>query len=143
MSNILVPDASVLLMWALKGPEENDSVAATKLFDRWMEGKVEIVLPNLWAYEVGNVLGLRNPSRAEELMDIFIGYSFHEVELSSIVCRKTYSLTKQCQVSFYDAIYHAVALLHKGMLITADEAYHRHAAGIGQIRLLRDFPVSP
>jgi predicted nucleic acid-binding protein len=143
VSNILVPDASVLLKWALKGPEENDSVAATKLFDRWMEGNVKIVLPKLRAYEVGNVLGLRNPSRAEELMDIFNGYSFHEVELSSIVCRKTYSLTKQCQVSFYDAIYHAVALLHKGMLITADEAYHRHAAGIGQIRLLRDFPVSP
>jgi predicted nucleic acid-binding protein len=89
------------------------------------------------------VLGLRNPSRAEELMDIFIGYSFHEEELSSTVCKRTYSLTKQCRVSFYDAIYHAVALLHNGTLITADEVYHRHAAGIGQVRLLRDFSISP
>jgi predicted nucleic acid-binding protein len=142
VSNILVPDASVLLKWALKGPEENDRVAATKLFDRWMEGYYEIVLPSLWAYEVGNVLGLRNPSRAEELMDIFIGYSFHEVELSSTVCRTSYSLTMKYRVSFYDAIYHAVALLYKGLLITADEAYHRQAAGIGHVRLLRDFPVT-
>ena len=143
MSNILVPDASVLLKWALKGPEENDSIAATNLFEHWMEGKVEIVLPRLWAYEVGNVLGLRNPSRAEELMDIFLGYGFHEVDLSTTVCRKTYTLTRQCRVSFYDAIYHAVALLHNGTLITADEAYHRQSVGIGQVRLLRDFPISP
>lgn len=143
MSNILVPDASVLLKWALKGPEENDSAAATMLFDRWLEGRIELVLPKLWAYEVGNVLGLRNPSRAEELMDLFIGYSFHEVGLTSTICKRTYSLTRQYRVSFYDAIYHAVALLHNGTLITADEAYHRRAAGIGHVRLLREFPESP
>lgn len=138
----LVLDASVLLKWALKDPGESDSAAALALFHRWLEGRYVIFLPALWAYEVGNVLGLRNPNRAEELMDTFLGYSFHEVGISSVVCRRTYALTRQWRVSFYDAVYHAVALLHNGRLITADESYHRRARGIGHIELLRDFSVS-
>lgn len=140
MSNIFVPDASVLLKWALKGPNENDTASAAKLLDGWTEGKFDIVLPKLWAYEVGNVLWVRNPSQAEELMEIFIGYTFHEVDLSPAISRRTYSLTRKFRVSFYDAVYHAVALMHEGILITADTDYHRRAAGIGQIHLLRNFP---
>jgi predicted nucleic acid-binding protein len=86
------------------------------------------------------VLWVRNPSQAEELMDIFIGYSFREVDLSPAISRRTYSLTRTFRVSFYDAVYHAVALMHEGILITADADYHRRAAGIGQIHLLRNFP---
>jgi predicted nucleic acid-binding protein len=140
VSNIFVPDASVLLKWALRGPEENDTASAAKLLDGWMEGRFDIVLPKLWAYEIGNVLWVRNPSQAEELMDIFIGYSFREVDLSPAISRRTYSLTRTFRVSFYDAVYHAVALMHEGILITADADYHRRAAGIGQIQLLRNFP---
>jgi len=140
VSNIFVPDASVLLKWALRGPEENDTASAAKLLDGWMEGRFDIVLPKLWVSEIGNVLWVRNPSQAEELMDIFIGYSFREVDLSPAISRRTYSLTRTFRVSFYDAVYHAVALMHEGILITADADYHRRAAGIGQIHLLRNFP---
>jgi len=139
MGPVIVLDASVLLKWALKGPEESDSSKALVLLENWAAGMFEIALPKLWAYEVGNVLGMKHPSRADELMEIFIGYSFVEVGISPEICRTTYSLVRKCRVSFYDAVYHAVALRSQGILITADEAYHRNAAGFGCIRLLRDF----
>ena len=139
MPVLLVPDASVLLKWALKGPEESDADCAARIFEGWTEGRIDIVLPKLWAYEVGSVLGVKNPAHAEELMEIFIGYSFPEVDLSPTISRMTYSLVRKCRVSFHDAVYHAVALTREGILITADANYHRRAAGIGQILLLRNY----
>ncbi len=139
MGPVIVLDASVLLKWALREPGESDSSNARELLENWAAGMFEMALPKLWAYEVGNVLGVKHPSRADELMDIFIGYSFAEVGISPEICRTTYSLVRKCRVSFYDAVYHAVALRFQGTLITADEAYHRNAAGFGRIRLLRDF----
>jgi predicted nucleic acid-binding protein len=72
-------------------------------------------------------------------MDVFLGYSFDEVDMSPAVCRSTFTITSKYQVSFCDAVYHAVALLHKGVLITADEIYHRRVAVIGRIDLLRNY----
>jgi predicted nucleic acid-binding protein len=48
---------------------------------------------------------------------------------------------KACRVTFYDAVYHAVALLRKGVLVTADEAYFRKAGNKGRVVLLRDWDV--
>lgn len=142
MSKLLVLDASVLLTWTLKGSGENDAASAAKLLASWTNGDIDILLPALWAYEVANMLWRSNPSEAEEAMDIFLGYSFREADLSPAISKRTYSLVRKCRVSYYDAVYHAVALAHEGTLVTADAAYHRRAAGIGRVRLLRDFIVS-
>jgi predicted nucleic acid-binding protein len=48
---------------------------------------------------------------------------------------------KTCRVTFYDGVYHAVALLLKGVLVTADEAYFRKAGNKGRVVLLRDWGV--
>jgi predicted nucleic acid-binding protein len=44
-------------------------------------------------------------------------------------------------VTFYDAVYHAVAILRKGVLVTADESYFRQAANKGRVVLLRNRDV--
>jgi predicted nucleic acid-binding protein len=46
---------------------------------------------------------------------------------------------KDFRVTFYDAVYHAVALLRKGVFVTADEAYFRKAGRRGGVSLLRDY----
>jgi hypothetical protein len=38
-------------------------------------------------------------------------------------------------------VYHAVALLRKGVLVTADEVYFRKARNKGRVVLLRDWDV--
>ena len=58
---IVVPDASVLLKWVLRSDDEEDRNRALDLKAAWLAGACEIVVPTLWAFEVGNVLGMKQP----------------------------------------------------------------------------------
>jgi predicted nucleic acid-binding protein len=138
---IIVPDASVLLRWGLDTLEEGDREQAVLLQNEWLDGRIDILLPRLWAFEVGNVLALKKPAQAEELMGIFLGYRFLEAETTPELCRAAFRLMKTCRVTFYDAVYHAIALLRKGVMVTADEVYFRKARGKGRVVLLRDWDV--
>jgi predicted nucleic acid-binding protein len=137
--NVVVADASVLLKWALDPLPEDGLEQAALLQEEWLDGRIEIVLPGIWAFEVANVLALKKPAQAGELMEIFLGYRIPEAETTPELCRATFRLMKACRVTFYDAVYHAVALLRKGVLVTADEAYFRKAGNNGRIVLLRDW----
>jgi len=43
-----------------------------------------------------------------------------------------------CGVTFYDAVYHAIALERKGTLVTADAAYLKKAGKYGHAVLLAE-----
>jgi predicted nucleic acid-binding protein len=76
-------------------------------------------------------------------MEIFIGYRFTEHETTMELCRETFKLMKQYRgVTFYDAVYHSVALLKKGTLITTDRKYYRKAAKAGNVVMLEDFSIN-
>jgi len=85
------------------------------------------------------VIALKDPARANKLMDVLIGYRCAEEETTVDLCRTAFDLMKDFRVTFYDAVYHAVALLRKGVFVTADEAYCRKAAARGGVKLLREF----
>ena len=138
---VLVPDASVILKWAFQSPDEQDRDKALDLLDLWLSEKGEIILPKLWAFEVGNVLGLKNPRSAQEIMEILVDYRFPEHETSVELCRETFKLMKQYRVTFYDGVYHAVALLNKGTLITTDKAYYHKAVKAGHVTMLENFSI--
>jgi predicted nucleic acid-binding protein len=138
---IIIPDASVLLKWGLDTLEEGDREQAVLLQNEWLDGRIDLLLPRIWAFEVGNVLALKKPAQADELMEIFLGYRIPEAELTPELCRATFRLMKACRATFYDAVYHAVAILRKGVLVTADESYFRQAANKGRVVLLRNWDV--
>ncbi|RJX26853.1 MAG: PIN domain-containing protein [Dethiobacter sp.] len=137
---IIVPDASVLLKWAFKTHEEDYSDKALLLLESWLGGEVEIVLPGLWCYEVGNVLMLKSPELAPDLMEVFLSYDFQVQEMTLELCRVAFSIMRKSRVTFYDAVYHAVAILHEGTLLTADEAYARKVAEVDHVTVLKDLP---
>jgi predicted nucleic acid-binding protein len=139
MPQLIVPDASVVLKWALNSADEIDRDNAILLLNEWIDNKVEIALPKLWSFEVGNVLMLKNPDIAQEVMEIFIGYRFNEFDMTLELCKETLGLMKKYNVTFYDAVYHAVAILKKGLLITADDAYYRKVIGAENIIRLKDW----
>lgn len=139
MMEIIVPDASVLLKWAFQSPDEPDRDSAIFLLHAWIDGNVDIILPKLWSFEVGNVLMLKKPDMAPGLMEIFIGYNFMESEMSFELCRETFKLMRKYHVTFYDAVYHAVAILHKGILLTADESYCKNVKDAKHVVSLRDW----
>ena len=65
---IVTPDASVLLKWVLPGDDERDTEAALALRDEAVAGAIELVVPQLWVYEVGNTLARRFADQADELL---------------------------------------------------------------------------
>jgi len=135
---VIVPDTSVLLKWVLQSEDEEDRDRALELREAWLADKCAIVLPSLWFFEVGNVLGMKQPNLAEPLMKILIGYAFEEEPAANIYA-KAFELMKSFKVTFYDAAYHATAIRHAGTMITADNTYYRKTSRLGRVEFLSNW----
>lgn len=134
---IVTPDASVLLKWVLPGENERDTDEALALRDEALAGRLELVVPQLWIYEVGNTLARRFSDEAGELLAALADFGFTEARLDARWRSRAVSLSVTYGVAFYDAAYHAVALALGGVFVTADERYLRRVSGAGGISSLR------
>jgi predicted nucleic acid-binding protein len=137
-ATVLVPDASVLLKWILRSNEEPDRDRALELKTAWIEDRCELIVPSLWVFEVGNVLGLKQPTTAAALLQVTVDLGIRE-EAPHASMATIFSLMRDHKVTFYDAAYHALAIRHRGTMITADRAYVKKAAHAGHIILLSDW----
>ena len=135
---ILVPDASVLLKWVLNSPDEEDARQALALRTAWVEGRYRLVVPSVWAYEVGNILGLKAPGQAQALLSLLFALKMEEIS-SGQIAEGALDLMSRYGVTFYDAAYHAAALLRDGTLVTADSRYLERTASEGHAVLVRDW----
>jgi predicted nucleic acid-binding protein len=135
---LLVPDASVLLKWVLRSHDEPDHDRALELKTAWMEDACELVVPSLWVFEVGNILGLKHPATAASLLQAMIDLGIRE-EAPHGYITAIVSLMRDHKVTFYDAAYHALAIRHRGTMLTADRAYVKKAARAGHVELLNDW----
>ena len=136
---IVVPDTSVLLKWVLRSPDELDTEKALVLRQVALSGAVTLVVPQLWLYEVGNTLTRRFPVEAESLLGALRDFGFTEARRSPRWLRRTVLLATEYGMTFYDAAYHAAALVRGGTFVTADERYVRCAESAGGIELLCDW----
>ena len=120
----LVPDASVILKWVLDADDEQDREAALEILDGWKTGALELLVPPLWLFEVGNIVCLKRPGDAELILTALRGLDLTEMQSASLVS-ETVSLAVQHGLTFYDASYLAVARLHQATLVTADLRFLR------------------
>jgi predicted nucleic acid-binding protein len=137
---IVVPDASVILKWVLGKEDEPTHPQALRLQEALLAEQVEIRVPTLWRYEIGNVLGLKQPRMARELMGVLLAYEFEEVPLKTEYALEVLAHMREVAgVTFYDAAYHVLALRTKGVYVTADEAYVKRAKRKGHVTLLAEW----
>jgi len=137
---IIVPDASVLLKWVLEKTSEPDQVQARWLQEGILTDQVEIKLPVLWRFEVGNVLGLKQPKLAKELLHVLLAYDFEEVPLGKDYAVEIFDHMREIKgVTFYDSAYHVLAIRMGGLYLTADNAYVKKAKQQGHITLLSEW----
>lgn len=132
---VLVPDASVLLKWILRSEDEPDSNRALELKTAWLVDACELVVPSLWVFEVGNILGVKHPATAGTLLQAMLDLGIRE-EAPHGYAAAIVNLMREHRVTFYDAAYHALAIRHRGTMITADRAYVKKAAPAGHVTLL-------
>jgi predicted nucleic acid-binding protein len=137
---IVVPDASVILKWVLEKASEPDQVQARSLQEAILNNQVEIRLPTLWRFEVGNVLGLKQPKLARELLSALLAFDFEEVPLGRDYAKEILDHMKEVTgVTFYDSAYHVLAIRMEGLYLTADNAYVKKAKKSGHVTLLSEW----
>lgn len=141
---LVVPDASVLLKWILPSDDEPDAERALLLRTAILEETVRALVPALWLYEVGNTIARRFPAQAAGWLAALMKFGIEESPPSNPWLAKALELTGRHDVSFYDAAYHAVALAHGGLFVTADARYAGRAKDSGSIVVLSEWqPPQP
>lgn len=71
---LVIPDVSVLLKWVLPSNSEPDGEAALCLRDAAVAGEVLLLVPDLWLYEVGNILTRRFPAQSLQMLEVLIDF---------------------------------------------------------------------
>ena len=142
---LVVPDASVLLKWVLPSDDEPDTYKALLLRAAIQDEAVHALLPGLWLFEVGNTIARRFPTHASAWLSALMKFGLEEASPSQPWLAKTLELTRRYEVSFYDAAYHALALIHKGLFVTADSRYVNRVTEPGSVIALSEWqpPLTP
>lgn len=120
---VVVPDASILLKWVLPSGDEPYADRALLLRSAIVEERVRALVPALWLYEVGNTAARRFPALAEQWLSAMMRFGLEEAQPSERWLTTALHLTRVYGVTFYDAAYHATALVHSGVFVTADSRY--------------------
>lgn len=136
---VVVPDASIILKWLLPGPEEADTNKALQIRDAFVQDECRLYVPSLWYYEVGNTLARKFPEFAAPLLKSVMNLNMEECGIQQNLLESTLDLVRRFNVTFYDASYHAIALQHEGVFVTADRKYFSKTEAVGSVCLLQNW----
>jgi predicted nucleic acid-binding protein len=142
---LVVPDASVLLKWVLPSDDEPEADKALLMRAAILDEAVHALLPALCLYEVGNTIARRFPMHASGWLSALLKFGLEAAPPSQPWLAKTLELTRRYEVTFYDAAYHALALIHKGLFVTADSRYVNRVTEPGSVIALSEWqpPLTP
>jgi predicted nucleic acid-binding protein len=122
----LVLDASVAVKWALPAANEPLTNESLRLFQRYRDGDVDFIVPDIFWAELGNVLwkgarrGRWSRSDAENRAADFEARGFTTVS-SLALLPEALKIAFGYDRSLYDCLYAALAIQAGVNLITADE----------------------
>lgn len=139
----MVIDASVLLKFSLI--EEDCLEQALRLREAIVDGEIDASIPVFCLYECASTIARVRLPYLDHVDTFGIYKSLRligcaEVELDDFLVVDAYKLLKGLsKASFYDALYHVLALYLRATYITADKKYYDLMKHKGNIKLLRDF----
>jgi predicted nucleic acid-binding protein len=122
----LVLDASVAVKWALPGANEPLTNESLRLFQRYCDGEVDFIVPDIFWAELGNVLWKGARRRRWSRTDVentaadFEARRFTTVS-SLALLPDALRIAFAYDRSLYDSLYAALAVQAGVDLITADE----------------------
>jgi predicted nucleic acid-binding protein len=124
--NRFVLDASVALKWAIPSANETLTTESLQLLQEYVNGKVDLLVPDIFWAEVGNVLWkgvrLRRWSRvtADRIASEMQSRNFSTVP-SRTLMTEALRIAYAYDRAVYDCLYVALAIRSKSQMITADE----------------------
>jgi predicted nucleic acid-binding protein len=136
----VVLDASVLLKWYLKLPDEQDLPQAAAVLQALLQERLKLIQPSHCLLEVAAVLVRKRPHQLdEELTDLKSLLAPGEVADTETILARGLALSAQYDHHLFDTLYHAVALEENATLITADRRYYDKTRVAGGIMMLEEF----
>ena len=141
-----VVDASVVAKWYLRDEESVEQ--ADRLLDRYLDGQEYLTTPHLTRYELANaVYRASRLGRIDEAAAQLAVTGFSQLGLTQPLdddarLNASTRLARRFGVSFYDALYLALAEELGLRMITADAAlYERVAPELPHVALIQDLPA--
>ncbi len=117
----LVLDSSVVIKWF---SDENATDKALAIREGYINGKIEIVVPDLLLYEIANALGYNKALEAKdvkEAVDSIIKLGIDIAVPTKEVIDLAISFAFEYNITAYDAYFLSLASLLKFVCVTADE----------------------
>lgn len=136
-----VMDASVAAKWLLPPAGETLVAEARQLLREYGDGRLRILVPDLFWIETGNLLwksvrrGLMSLRSAEEALREIEQRSFPTLP-SQPLLDDAFAIATAFDRTVYDAVYVALALVSRAPLITADERLANALAARAPVRWL-------
>lgn len=132
----LVLDASVIIKWFT---QEEKKEQAIKLRESYINGEIEIVVPDLILYEISNALRF-NPNFQEKDIKEAV-QSLFDIEINIIVpipeiLERAVEIAYSKELTIYDAIYIALSQIIDFDFITADKELYEKIKEIKGVYLL-------
>jgi len=119
--NEIVIDASVVVKWFI---EEIDSDKARFLRDKFIDGKIELIIPSLLYFEVLNALKysqLFDPTELDDAGESLENYGFNVITIKKEICKHMIKVAVEHEMSIYDASYVGLSIGLGKLFCTADE----------------------
>jgi predicted nucleic acid-binding protein len=143
MQNKVVIDSCVFNKLFL---EESDREHAIELINEVTKRKYQVLVPSLFLYEVLSIASVSNfpTEQAFELITQYQKANLEIVELDQSCILKAIEICetghqKSGFPSFYDASYHALAIVNNCIFITADNRHVSKTLQFGHIVLLKNW----
>ena len=143
MQNKVVLDSCVFNKLFL---EEADRDQAINLISELTKQNYQVIAPSLFLYEVLTIASVSSfpTKQAYELITQYQSVDLELVDLDQTSILKAIEI---CEIghqksgfpSFYDASYHALAILNDCLFITADSRHFSKTTQLGHIVLLKDW----
>lgn len=121
MSDVkIIVDSSVIIKW-LSSDKEQHLDSANKLLEDALDEKIEILVPELVKYEVGNTLLFSKKLSSQEGTEVlayFYTLPITFVTESEDVATKTFNMALNSGITYYDASFMSLAKQYNATLVT-------------------------
>ena len=138
MAGTIVVDTSVLIKW-IKSRDEELVPEARKLLEQIEKRSLQVVVPALLLYEIGNILLLKTRLDSEELALALAqvwALPFTVVGPEADLLRRTARLGRELNLTFYDASFIALAEQLDCPFVTADRKLYGRVQQLPRVRHL-------
>lgn len=134
----MILDASVVAKWFLS---EDDTGTALKIREKYVDGSIDIEIPDLLIYEIANLMRYKRMGENEirEVIDSIFSMDFLIITPTPSLMQLSSHIAISHDITIYDAVYVALGEYFGTPIITADRKLYEKTSGDYEVIILSEF----